>query len=64
MCKSSRITLRQQILSFIPRKTNPFQVETAGMSEGSEMGVMGYKGGWEREDRRDAEGGEGEALGV
>lgn len=35
----------------------PFQVETAGMSESGEMGVMGYKGGreggWGREDRRD-----------
>lgn len=61
---SSRITLCQQILSFIPRKTNPFQVETAGMSEGSEMGVMGYKGGWEREDRRDAEGGKGRGGGL
>lgn len=36
---------------------HPFQVEEERMSENSEMGVMGYKGGrqrgWEREPRRD-----------
>lgn len=42
------------VSSFPGKQMCPLRVEKARMSEGSELGVMGYKGGrewgWERED--------------